>query len=211
MKTLILQRYKNCWSDRRFMVSAIVALVLLFAGIVANYYAGLYATRMASAGVTDLILDNIRVFDVLHLFFYGPIIFWVYAVGLCVLHPGRAPFVFKSVAVLIFVRSVFVSLTHLGLSPTHIPIETTSIMGDFIGKAGLFFSGHTAFPFLMALIYWKDAWHRWFFIAASLFFGVIVLLAHIHYSIDVVSAFFITYAVHDFSKFIFKKDRVHFE
>jgi membrane-associated phospholipid phosphatase len=46
------------------------------------------------------------------------------------------------------------------------------------------------------LIYWEERVLRIVFIACSIIFAAIVLLAHLHYSIDVASAFFITYAIY---------------
>ncbi|MDP2670532.1 MAG: hypothetical protein Q8O99_06590 [bacterium] len=42
-------------------------------------------------------------------------------------------------------------------------------------------------------------------------FGVIVLLGHLHYSIDVLAAFFITYAINDINKLIFVHDKRVFD
>jgi len=40
----------------------------------------------------------------------------------------------------------------------------------------------------------------------AIFFGVVVLLGHIHYSIDVFSAFFITYSIFHMAKYLFKNE-----
>jgi membrane-associated phospholipid phosphatase len=80
------------------------------------------------------------------------------------------------------------------------------IVGKFSFGADLFFSGHTGLPFLMALIFWKNKLLRYSFLFLSVFFGLIVLLGHIHYSIDVLSAFFITYTIWHVSEKLFPKD-----
>ncbi|HBB03313.1 TPA: hypothetical protein DCZ39_00140 [Patescibacteria group bacterium] len=66
-------------------------------------------------------------------------------------------------------------------------------------------------PFLMALIFWKNKLMRYAFILAAMSFGIIVLLGHLHYSIDVLAAFFITYTINHFNELLRKKDKVHFE
>ena len=45
----------------------------------------------------------------------------------------------------------------------------------------------------------------------SLIMGVTVLLMHVHYSIDVFSAFFISYGVYTFSNMIFNQLNVRFK
>jgi hypothetical protein len=56
----------------------------------------------------------------------------------------------------------------------------------------LFFSGHTATIFLFAFGFKKKYQRLFFFLGASLV-GVLVLLQHIHYSIDVLAAPFFAY------------------
>ena len=55
----------------------------------------------------------------------------------------------------------------------------------------MFFSGHTAIPFLGLLLFKRPV--RYFFLCGSIRMGVVVLLIHVHCSIDVVAAFFMTY------------------
>ncbi len=80
-------------------------------------------------------------------------------------------------------------------------------MSKFAFGGDLFFSGHTGLPFLMALVFWKKPILRYFFIASAIGFGAVVLLTHLHYSIDVLSAFFITYTIFHIAEFLFRKDR----
>jgi membrane-associated phospholipid phosphatase len=83
-------------------------------------------------------------------------------------------------------------------------LDWGTIVTKFIGGNDLFFSGHTGAPFLLALIFWRIPPLRYLFLAWSLFFAVIVLLGHLHYTIDVLSAFFITYTIFHMSEFFFK-------
>lgn len=69
----------------------------------------------------------------------------------------------------------------------------------------MFFSGHTAIPFLGFLVFYEDKFMRYFCLAASVLMGATSLLTHQHYSIDVFSAFFITYATFKMGEWIFKK------
>jgi hypothetical protein len=77
--------------------------------------------------------------------------------------------------------------------------------------ADSFFSGHTGMPFLGALVFWDDKLVRWVYILASIFFAIVVLLGHLHYSIDVFSAFFITYSIYRIADISFNKDKEVFE
>jgi membrane-associated phospholipid phosphatase len=130
--------------------------------------------------------------------------------------PKRLPFTLKSIALFILVRSLFITLTHLGPYPDRIPLDIHTMLmsrwnvGNLLtfGSGGdLFFSGHTGLPFLFALIFWKNPRMRLFCLIGAVFFGIVVLLGHLHYSIDVLSAFFITYAIYHIAEWLFKKDR----
>jgi len=66
----------------------------------------------------------------------------------------------------------------------------------------LFFSGHVGLPFLGFLIF-KDKKIRYFMLSASIILAVTVLLMHVHYSIDVAAAYFITYSIYALGKRLF--------
>ena len=205
-------RYKAHFSDRAFVASFVWSLVLLIAALVAHHYGAVYAIERASNPVTDIVLSNIPAFDVDWLFVFGPLIFWFIIILFLLQNPARLPFTLKTLALFILIRTVFVSLTHLAPFPHQVAFEglASSFMQIFTLGSDLFFSGHTGAPFLMALVLWRYRVMRVFCICSSIFFGVIVLLGHMHYSIDVASAFFITYSIFHLAEFLFKKDHERF-
>jgi hypothetical protein len=201
-----VQQVKKHLMHKQFFISLCIAFLLLALSLILNYYAGTYATREASNSVTDIILDNLPVFDVDWFFVYGAFIFWAFISLLLIYDPKKAPFVLKSVALFIIVRSIFISLTHIGPFPGQILIEPNRVFDKVSFGADLFFSGHTGFPVLFALIYWEIKPLRIFFLASSVIFGACVLIGHLHYSIDVFSAFFITYGIFQIATKFFKQD-----
>ncbi len=204
------QKFNNSFKDRNFVTSLLVGLLFLFISLVINFIAGTYATEKASLPVTDIILSNIRVFDVDAIFIYGPVIFWTFAGLVLLYNPKKIPFTLKSIALFVVVRSIFISLTHIGPFPTQAIISSSDFFSKFTFGGDLFFSGHTGLPFLMALIFWREKELRYIFITSSLIFGAVVLMGHLHYSIDVLAAFFITYTIFHMAEFFFKKERSMF-
>jgi len=58
----------------------------------------------------------------------------------------------------------------------------------------------------MALVFWKEKIRRIVFLITTLVFASSVIIAHIHYSIDVFAAPFITFSIYSLAKYFFKKD-----
>ena len=206
-------RYKKHFGDKSYIISVFVGLFLLVLSFVVNFYAGTYATENVSNSVKDIILSNIPVFDVDVIFVYGPFVLWLFVMALFLYDPKKIPFIFKSVALFIIIRSVFITLTHIGPFPDQVPLDLNPAnwFNKFSFGGDLFFSAHTGLPYLMSLVFWDNKLLRSIFILTAIFFGIIVLLGHLHYSIDVISAFFITYAIYHIAEIFFKKDKLLFD
>lgn len=58
----------------------------------------------------------------------------------------------------------------------------------------------------MFLIYYREPFWRHVFLATSILFGSFVLIGHMHYSIDVFAAPFMTYSIFSIAKYIFERD-----
>lgn len=205
---MLKQKYKH-FKDKNFLISFVTSSVLLTLSFFVNFYAMAYASERASNAVTDIILSNIRVYDVNFIFVQGSIILWTVILLICLWHPQKTPFIFENIALFVLIRAIFISLTHIGPYPTQLVINST-LLHLFTSTGDLFFSGHTGLPFLMALVFWDDIFLRLLFIGASFVFGLAVLLGHLHYSIDVLAAFFITYTIYHLSEVIFYKDKNFF-
>ena len=171
--------------------------------MVVNLYAIHFATEHASNYVTDVILSNTPVFDVDVLFVYGTFFATAISAGIALYRPSRLPFVLYAVALFLLIRAGFTTVTHVGPFPDRIVDGFgTTISHSFFG-ADRFFSGHAGLPFLGALSFWHKPLIRYFFLTTSAAFSIIVLLGHLHYTIDVLSAFFITYAIHHIAIYLF--------
>ncbi len=205
MKSQLLEKHRSFWSQKSFSFSALLAFLFLASSLVVNYVAGIYATNRASQAVTDILLDNLPVFNVNFIFVNGTIIFLLFIGVLLIQEPKRIPFILKSAAIFALVRSIFIIMTHLG-PPGQGWIEPNRFLELFTFGGDLFFSGHVGLPFLFALIFWDIKYFRYIFLAASLIGGIAVILGHLHYTIDVFAAFFISYGIFHIAQWLFAKD-----
>lgn len=192
-------------SKWRYYASLLEAILLFVVSVYMTHLASRYAEVNASNHVEDLILSNTPVFDFEFIFVQGAIMLTMFVVVLGFRFKKTAPFLIKTVSLFIIIRAMFVSLTHLGPYPTKLTLDSGLL--NFITTGNdLFFSGHTGLPFLVALIFWKHLYIRTLFLVSSVVFGIIVLLSHLHYSIDVFAAFFITYSIYHIAIVVFRKD-----
>jgi membrane-associated phospholipid phosphatase len=186
-------------------------MLFFIASIFLNRVATTFATERIGNSVTDLILSNTPVFNVDFIVNEVALTYFIFMTIVVILNPKTAPFVLKSAALFIIIRSIFITFTHLGPFPERSYIDKTELFGPFNLGGDFFFSGHTGLPFLAALIFWKEnKFVRYVSLAASILFGVSVLLGHLHYSIDVFAAFFITYTIYKISEKFFAKDLAAF-
>ncbi len=204
----IIRRYKVYGSQPAVIGSIALSAFVFLCSIVFNFYAGVYATSRASNYVEDIVLSNVPVVDVGWIFIWGAVALVLCILLLLLTHPKRIPFVLHALSLFYGIRGIFVSLTHLAPYPTQAPLNLDfgAIFAKQFGGADLFFSAHTGAPFLMALVFWHNRTLRYLFLAWSGMFGVVVLLGHLHYSIDVLAAFFITYSIYHLTLWLFPHD-----
>lgn len=188
----IREAYRYTHAHEAFYKQLGLGVGLFIFSLAANVGANVYANQKQVNVVRDLLLDILPVWNLNYLYVEGALVLILFAIFLALYRPQRLPFMLKSTGLFILVRSFFIILTHLALplpgqnTTTYLPFG--SLTPFFSSGNDLFFSGHTGFPFLLALIFWKDRLLRYLFLATSFFFGAAVLLGHVHYSIDVFGA-----------------------
>jgi hypothetical protein len=202
----IFEKHKIYWTQRSFLFSVLTGILFLAASFIINHFASNYANEMASAYVKDVVLDNFPVLNVNFIVNDGLLIYIIFTLLYIIKDPKKIPFAAKSYALFVLIRSVFIMLTHLGPMPQHSFLEPDSYLIKLNAGSDFFFSGHTGYPFLVALIFWDNKFVRYVSLAASLVFGAAVLLGHLHYSIDVLAAFFITYSIFSIARKFFASD-----
>lgn len=207
----VIAAHRNFWTSEN-RISLYLGILLLVASLLIQINANQYATVKATNYVGDAILDRIPTIDLDFIIVHGSMLAWLFTGLLLLAKPRRLLFAVKTIALFVLVRAFFISLTHIGVRPDRLifGFDGDSFLYAFYTlftfEGDFFFSGHTGFPFLIALLFWNEPFWRKFFLAVTLVFGVSVLFAHVHYSIDVFAAPFITYAIFAMAKYIFKKD-----
>ncbi len=189
--------------------SLFVGIFFLVLALIFQSYASEYSTANSGRFVGDLLLDHLPVVNLNAIIIEGAFFMILMTLCLLLLQPKRLTFAIKAVAVFVAVRSVCVAVTHLGIYPNQVLPGNGFIDQVYVAlnlQAGYFFSAHTGLPFLMALIFWDDKPWRYAFFCVSALFGVSVLLAHIHYTIDVFAAPFMTYSIFKLSQYLFDGD-----
>jgi hypothetical protein len=208
----LLKRHTLFWKDKTTMYHTLLSVVLLIACLFLTYFSRIYANDHQGYVVPDILLDNIPVFNVGYVFFQGAFTFLLVVLGILLWEPLYIPFTLECSALFFFVRSFFMVMTHLSAPSVeyykYVEHEhhVANVLFTVSSGNDQFFSAHTGFPFLLALLFWHYKPFRFFFLLCSLIGGLAVILGHLHYSIDVFSSFFIAFGVFEISKHFFKKE-----
>jgi len=175
----------------------LLALLFLAVSMISMVYSSNYVDSLNTISVPDLILDSIPSVDLSFLFIWG----FVFVVAVYIFYPlfykpKKFHYALGMLSLFILVRSAFIILTHLKAPSAAITVTAPSFLSSISYANDLFFSGHTGLPFLGFLVYNDGKIIKYFMLFSSVILAITVLLMHVHYSIDVASAYFITYGVY---------------
>ena len=187
---------RRAWKSefQKHKYKILISLLLICFATFLHYYSGVYVTSVKSNTVPDLILDHIGPYDLSFIYSYG----YLFLITLLFLYPlifhiNKLSKTLSYFALIVSIRSFFLIFTHLQSPLDSVPVSFPSIINYLAFSNDMFFSGHVAIP-LIGFFVFKDSLIKYAFLLGSVFMGIIVLLMHQHYSIDVFAAFFIVYA-----------------
>ena len=98
--------------------------------------------------------------------------------------------------------------------PLNVQLLSDPLMDNFLGASenpitkDLFFSGHTATAFLLYLLMDRKL-YRILFLLCTVLIGILLLIQHIHYTVDIVVAPFVTWVSYQLISRRFYKFRQH--
>jgi hypothetical protein len=175
-------------------------LILLSLGLLAiaftlNVFSSHYVDKIPTTSVQDLILDHLPPMDDFwFLFVYGAVaVIAILLVYIIIFKVPEIHIFISQFSLLMLIRSFFIILTHLGQPAGAIAMTNLPWFYQILNyNNDLFFSAHTAYPFLAYLLLRKEK-IGFFFLIMTVILAFVVLAMHFHYSIDVFSAIFITY------------------
>lgn len=182
-----------------------IALISFFFGAALNFASQTYLHNYMLEGKTlpmlsDLILDNIPTVNVAlwyDIFALVPIVIVV----IYIIHKKdykRIPFIILMSAIFYIVRGIFIVLTPFGNPP-----DFTGSYPLFNGFSkydiGVYPSGHAGNVFLLFLLV-NDKIYKWIIMTCLIFVILTLFLAHGHYSIDILSGLFFSYAIVSFGE-----------
>jgi len=202
LKTIVGQWLKDIWLNKLVIILSVGILII---ASILNVLAGRYVTRKGVASPPDLILDLIPSIDLNLLFIWGVLlIVGVMTAYIFLFKISKFHVYLSHISLLMLTRSFAMCLTHLKVPENAVQIYWPKFLQVIAFKNDLFFSGHVAFTFIGFLLF-KESKIKWFFLISSIVMAATVLLMHVHYSIDVFSAYFITYGTFVMGEKIFKR------
>lgn len=194
-----IEKLKNIWQPKlldknfrtRFFISSLLLLVVLLS--LAKFLE--YNESRSGFSFNDPILTLFQPIDVTWITFaliYSGVIIVLIQLTF---HPENF-----LIAIQTYSLTAFLRLTTIFLLPLDAPLSIIPLKDPFVEFFGggntllrdLFFSGHTATMFVFFLIS-NNRKLKIIFLIATILVGILVLLQHVHYTIDVIAAPFFAY------------------
>lgn len=198
--------WKKAWNNHAFMLYFIVVIISFF--VVILFYGRFLDFIEARPGslLADPLLNTFQPVEVT--WFTFSIIY--ISVIMVLVHlswqPQQLLTAFQAYIFIAIARMVSMYLTPLDPPPLLIPLEDPFVQSVSTGvlTRDLFFSGHTSTSFLFYLSA-TGRKMKLFFLICTIFVGILVLIQHVHYSIDVVAAPFYAFTGYKLSSMLTSK------
>ncbi len=202
-KSRIISAWKTAWLHKAFRFQAILFLILVLSfTFIFKYFFDFVESRSGSY-LNDHLLNTIPSYDVswvVFFFLYSGILLglWYH-----IAHPKTILITFQTYVLVTLVRLCTITLFPLEPPDGYIPLREPFVQlfttnGQIISK-DLFFSGHMS---TILSLYFSShrKYIRTFLLFCSFMIGAMVLLQHVHYTIDVIVAVPATFVVYYFCR-----------
>jgi hypothetical protein len=200
--------WSGYWSNKSFRVKFITGIVLLalLTPLFPVFFE--YIEKREGYQLNDYLLNQLEPMNVSVLTFliiWGMIAFTLYR---CIKDPDMFLLLIWSYVLLCFGRILSIYLVPLnppkGLIELKDPLSGIFYGSQMVTK-DLFFSGHTATLFTMFLCL-KDKTDKLILLLSSFAIGILVLVQHVHYTLDVAAAFLFSYLFYRMAKRLLQFD-----
>ena len=191
----LLERWKNVWKDPDFKQKLFVALALLVCLLPILPYFYQYIQLRNGYTQNDLLLRAIPPYDVSIPVFTILWLTMILSIFRSIQNPKTFLIFFYGFLILNITRLICIYIVPLnppiGLIPMIDPISNFFYGKSYVTK-DLFYSGHTAAQVLIFLCLNKKS-DKWIAFVAAVLIAVLVLIQHVHYTLDVICAPFFGY------------------
>ncbi|HPI36882.1 MAG TPA: phosphatase PAP2-related protein [Ignavibacteriaceae bacterium] len=183
---------------KQFLIPVIILLLLVY------FYSRFLIFIEAREGFrfTDPLLSFFSPFDLTWIIFILLYSSLVWGIFFLIKTPAKLIEALRVYTIMIAFRILAMYLLPLEPPVTMIPLQDPFI--EFFGTGqlltkDLFFSGHTATMFILFLTA-KAKRERILFLIVTIVIAALVVIQHVHYTIDVIAAFFFTYCSYSIVK-----------
>ena len=187
--------WKEFWGNGRRRTEFIISIIILLAVLESLSVFLNFVESRSGVTLSDPVLAAFHPVNftwVIFLTIYGSLIA---AVVMLIRDPERLLFTLQVYTLMVIVR-----IAAMYAVPLNPPLNTIPLADPFVQYFGsgavltkdLFFSGHTATLFILFLTA-SSKKVKYFFLAGTIAAAVLLLLQHVHYTVDVLSAPFFTY------------------
>ena len=203
-----LDEIKDEWHEvhYKWWIATLLGLLVLFT-LSYTFYTklGWVADQRALPTGNDWLLQRLPLINTLPVLSWGWFGLHVYALAAAALYyPRRVPFLLYVLTVYMVVRTAFVFLSPIGHPTGMVDMRLhdfifSRLLGTWTFTNEFVFSGHTAIPYLFFLFF-ETRGMKTLMLAGSLAMAASVLLSRNHYTVDVIAAYLVGYAIYGLSR-----------
>jgi hypothetical protein len=187
--------WKSFFQNKRYRIEFVITIIILIPLLLSFSQFLLFVERRAGVILNDPLLNSFNPIDLTWLIFALIYLSLIIFIITTFNKPEKLLLALQSYGLMVIFRTIAMYITPFEPPATLLLLNDPFVQlfgeGDILTK-DLFFSGHTGTLFLLFLLA-ENKILKSIFLSATIIVGSAVLLQHVHYTIDVFVAPFISY------------------